>query len=179
MYKDSISLADKARRAAFRLTWNVLARPTPRPMHRWRCAILRVFGAEIGHRCSVYPSTRVWAPWNLVMEDDSCLAEDVDCYNVARIQLGKHAVVSQRSFLCSASHDLENENFSLESAPISLGERAWIAAESFVGPGITVASGAVAAARSVVVKDVPEWTTVGGNPARPIGQRRMRPGMSD
>jgi putative colanic acid biosynthesis acetyltransferase WcaF len=37
--------------------------------------------------------------------------------------------------------------------------------------GVTVEEGAVVAARAVVVKDVPAWTVVGGNPARFLKQR--------
>jgi chloramphenicol O-acetyltransferase type B len=37
--------------------------------------------------------------------------------------------------------------------------------------GITIGSGSIVAAKSVVVKDVEPYTIVGGNPAKPIKQR--------
>jgi virginiamycin A acetyltransferase len=47
----------------------------------------------------------------------------------------------------------------------------WIGYESTVMPGVTIADGAIVAAKSVVVSDVPPYTIVGGNPVRVIRQR--------
>nr|WP_281380118.1 hypothetical protein [Prosthecomicrobium pneumaticum] len=55
--------------------------------------------------------------------------------------------------------------------PIAVGEEAWLCADAFIGPGVTVGRGAVVGARAVVVRDVAERTVVAGNPARPIGVR--------
>lgn len=149
----------------------MLARPTPIVMHKWRCMLLQLFGAEISGRCYVYPSARVWAPWNLQMESGSCIADDVDCYNVAKVTLHKAATVSQRSFLCTASHDFDDPRFPLIGGDIRIRSDAWVAAEAFVGPGVTVGDRAVVLARSVVVRDTPAHVVVGGNPAKPIRRR--------
>jgi len=118
-----------------------------------------------------YPDARIWAPWNLVMGDKSVLGDGVDCYSVDRISLGRGAVVSQRSFLCSAGHDFDRPGFVLTSAPIVIGEDAWVAAEGFVGPGVTVGEGAVVLARAVAVRDVAPMTVIAGNPARVVRSR--------
>lgn len=47
----------------------------------------------------------------------------------------------------------------------------WIGYESLIMPGVRIGDGAVIAARSVVVKDIPPYTIAGGNPAQPIKQR--------
>src|SRR5205807_1552326 len=83
-------------------------------------------GAKIGRSAHVHSSVRIWAPWNLEMGDHSCLGCDVDCYSVARIRLAPHATVSQYSFLCTASHDIERLHLPLIAAPIDIGEGAWI-----------------------------------------------------
>jgi putative colanic acid biosynthesis acetyltransferase WcaF len=110
------------------------------------------------------------------MEEYSCLGEEVDCYCVDKIHLGAHATVSQYTFLCSASHDINSPNMGLITAPIRIGPAAWICADVFVGPGVTIGEGAVAAARSVVVDDVEPWTVVGGHPAQFIKQRTIKQG---
>ena len=56
----------------------------------------------------------------------------------------------------------------VESAPVVIGDKAWIGFNSIILKGITVGEGAVVAAGSVVTKDVPPFTLVGGNPARVI-----------
>lgn len=163
--------ANKALRAIWKLAWLVLYRPSPRPFHGWRRFVLRCFGARIGRGAKPYPDARIWAPWNLVMGEGSVLGDGVDCYCVDRISLGPRAVVSQRSFLCSASHDFDRPGFALTSAPVVIGEDAWVAAESFVGPGVTLGKGAVMLARAVAVRDVPAMTVVAGNPVRIVRHR--------
>lgn len=166
------SPADKARRALWGLVWRLAFRPVPTPLHGVRRGLLRLFGARIGAGARPYPAARIWAPWNLDMGAASCLANGVECYNVAPVVLGAGAVVSQRAHLCTASHDHRDPGFALIAAPIRIGPRAWVAAEAFVGPGAGLAEGAVAGARAVVTRSVPAWTVVAGNPARIVGTRR-------
>ncbi len=108
------------------------------------------------------------------MDAYSCLASEVDCYNVAPIHIGANATVSQGAYLCTASHDISDPAHSLISAPITVEDQAWVAAQAFVGMGVTVGRGAVVGARSAVFRDVAPWTVVGGNPARFIKQRTLR-----
>ena len=105
------------------------------------------------------------------MGEHSCLADGVDCYSVAPIELKAFSLVSQRAFLCAATHDHTKAEFPLIPKPIVIGERAWVAAEAFVGPGVSVGTGAVVGARAVAVKDVADWTIVVGNPAKVVGTR--------
>lgn len=96
-------LRNRLGRALWHVVWLLLYRPTPRAWHAWRCLLLRTFGAKLGNAVHQYPTARVWAPWNLEMGAHSCLSEYVDCYCVAKIVIGAHAIVSQYSFLCTAS----------------------------------------------------------------------------
>lgn len=52
-----------------------------------------------------------------------------------------------------------------------IGNDVWLGYESLIMPGVKIGDGAIIAAKSVVVKDVPPYTIVGGNPAHPIKQR--------
>ena len=162
------------RRVLWYCVWLFLFRPTPRPLHAWRRALLRIFGAKIGAACHPYPRAWVWAPWNLVMAERSCLSDGVDCYNVDAVTLGVGAIVSQRAFLCTASHDINDPQFPLVTAPIRIGDGAWVAAEAFVGPGVTIGAGAVVGARASVTKDVEPGAVVVGNPARVVKRRQIR-----
>ena len=55
--------------------------------------------------------------------------------------------------------------------PIKVKDDVWIGEDALVLSGVTIGQGAVVAARSVVVKDVPSYAIVGGNPARVIRHR--------
>lgn len=175
-YRNRLGWRNQLARAVWGAVWVLLFRPSPRPFHGWRRVLLRCFGARIGRNVHVYPSAWVWAPWNLEMGADSCLADGVDCYSVAPIRLGPSALVSQRSFLCAATHDYTDPAFPLVPKPITVGAGAWVAAEAFVGPGVTVGEGAVVGACACVTKDVEPWVVVAGNPARFVKRRELGSG---
>jgi len=59
----------------------------------------------------------------------------------------------------------------LLTAPITVEDNVWLAADVFVHPGVTIGEGAVIGARSVVVKDMPAWTVCAGHPCKPIKPR--------
>ena len=170
-FRSELSLRNRVARALWGVVRALLFRPTPRPLHVWRAAVLRIFGARLGRGVKVYPSARIWAPWNLVMGEHSVLGDDTDCYTVDRVEIGAHSVVSQYAFLCTASHDVDRPGFPLTTAPIRIGAGCWVAADAFIAPGVTVGDGAVVGARASVFKDVEARTVVGGNPARVIRTR--------
>jgi putative colanic acid biosynthesis acetyltransferase WcaF len=165
---------NKIGRVLWGIVWVLFYRPSPKVLHGWRRFLLRLFGANIGKGANPYPSAKIWAPWNLEMGDYSCLSYKVDCYCIDRILIGAHSTVSQYSYLCGASHDHEDPHMALITAPIVIGEGAWVAADVFVGPGVTIGEGAVVAARSSVFKDVEPWTIVAGNPAIVIKRRELK-----
>lgn len=167
------SWRNKAARVIWALVYLLAFRCTPRWFHGWRCMLLRLFGAKIGCRVHVAPSARFWLPANLRMGDDSCLAEGVNCYNVAEISIGANTTVSQFTFLCTASHDIERPEMPLIVAPILICDQAWVAAEAFIAMGVMIGQGAVVGARAVVTKEVAPWTVVAGNPARNIKKRKI------
>jgi|CXWL01.1.fsa_nt_gi putative colanic acid biosynthesis acetyltransferase WcaF len=162
---------NKVRRIVWYGVWLLFYRPSPRPFHGWRRFLLRLLGARIGLGVHPYPSAKIWAPWNLEMGDHSCLGDNVDCYSVDTIKIGPHSTVSQYSFLCTASHDYTDPSMPLITSPIIIGEHAWIAADVFVGPGVTIGNGAVVGARSSVFRNIEPWAVVAGNPARLIRKR--------
>jgi acetyltransferase-like isoleucine patch superfamily enzyme len=59
-------------------------------------------------------------------------------------------------------------NVDAPARPIRIEDNVWIGFNSCILPGVTIGEGSVVGARSVVVDDVPPYTLVGGNPARPV-----------
>lgn len=176
-YKNKLTKKNKLGRLLWWWVYTFFFRTTGMPFlfcYKWRNILLRVFGAKIAKTAVVHASAKIWAPWNLVMDEHACIADHVDVYNVNRIVLGKHTTVSQRAFLCTASHNISSNDHELINEPIIINDYAWIAAEAFVGMGVTVGEGAVIGARSAVFKNVDPWTVVGGNPAKFIKKRILR-----
>lgn len=171
LQRTHIRFSLRAVRALWFWVWLLLYRPSPRVFHAWRRMILRCFGAHIGAGAHPYPSAKIWAPWNLTMGPNSCIADNVDVYSVSRIEIGENATISQYCYLCTASHDHNSRGMPLVAGPIIVAAHAWLTADVFVGPGVTIGEGAVVGARSGVYRDVAAWKVVAGNPAREIGDR--------
>lgn len=146
---------------------------TPAPFHKLRILVLRLFGAKVDWSAHVYSSVKIWMPTNLTMGPHSCLGPGVDCYCIAAIELGEYAVVSQRSYLCTGMHDIDDPDFQLKAKPIRIGAGAWIAAEAFVGPGVEVGERAVIGARCVLFKDAEPNGVYVGNPALLLRHRSL------
>lgn len=143
---------------------------SPRVLSPLRIFLLRLFGARIGRNCRV-DGARIWLPWNLELGEWSVIGGSAEIYNLAPIRIGTNTVVSQRAYLCTATHDHSRADFPLYSKPITIGDSAWIAAGVFLAPGVRVGEGAVVGAYSVVTKDVPPWMVCAGNPCRPLKAR--------
>lgn len=174
-YESKFSLSNKVARAAWNLCRVVLFRPFVfNFFNPWRLFVLRLFGARIASNAMVYASAQIWAPWNLTMGEHACLGPAVDCYNQGHITIGAHTTVSQKSYLCASSHDIRDPKHRLVLKPIVIADQAWVAADAFIGPGVSIGQGAVVAARAAVFDDVAPWTIVRGNPAICVGRREMR-----
>ena len=170
----SFSLANRLHRALWIITWRLLASWTPPPLRGWRRFLLRLFGARVAPTANIYGSARIWFPANLEMDEYATIGPGANVYTMATIRLGAHVVISQGAHLCAGTHDVDDPNFQLRARPIEVGERAWIAAEAFVGPGVTVGEGAVLGAHACAMRDLKPWTIYSGNPAQPLRERRVR-----
>ena len=154
------------------IVWTLFARPLPRSyFNTWKVFLLRLFGAKIDSNAIIYSSAIIYNPKKLVMEKNAVLGPNVDCYNVDFVIIGSNAIVSQKTYLCTASHDINQESFPLITAPIKIEDNVWIAADAFIGMGVVIGNNAVVGARSCVFKNVLSNTIVGGNPAGFIKDR--------
>jgi putative colanic acid biosynthesis acetyltransferase WcaF len=167
------SAANKLARLLWQLAWLLVFRPSPWFWHAPRRGLLRLFGARVGRGVQIMPSVKVWAPWNLELGEHATVSHGADLYNVARLEIGPHATISQRAFLCTATHDVDHPHMPLVTAPIRIGAGAWICAEAYVHPGVTVGTDAVAGVRAVVLHDVPPGQIVGGHPAQFLRMRKV------
>ncbi len=145
---------------------------TPQPLYGVRRLILNLFGAKIGQGVLIRPTARFTYPWKIAIGDYSWIGDDVVLYSLDRIQIGKHCVISQKSYLCTGSHNIEDPTFGLQTASITIGNGAWVAADSFVGPGVNIGANAVIGARSSVFKDMPPGQVCLGTPCQPRYPRK-------
>ncbi|GET42148.1 hormogonium polysaccharide biosynthesis acetyltransferase HpsU [Microseira wollei] len=169
---------DRGRLGWYVLLWwfvQAIAFPlTPHQLHAPRCALLRLFGAKIGKGVVIRPTARFTYPWKVEIGDYSWIGDDVVFYSLDRIQIGKHCVISQKSYLCTGSHDASDPAFGLKVAPIAIGNGAWVATDCFIAPGVQIGANTVIGARSSVFRSLPAGQVCWGTPCRPQSPRKMR-----
>lgn len=97
---------------------------------------------------------------------------DYNCtmLDVAEIRIGHNCLIGPDVGIYTAGHRLQPEGRTLDGygLPITIGNDVWIGGHSTILSGVTIGDGSVVAAGSVVIKDVPPQTLVGGNPANII-----------
>jgi len=161
-----------AREVAWSLCWALLAVWTPPPFHAWRRWLLRRFGARIDATAEVYGSTAIVRPENLILEAYSTIGPKarIECH--AQVRLGRHAIISQGGWILTSAIDVNQQTTMMIEAPVVIGENAWVAADAYVGPGVTIGEGAVLGAAGVAFADLEAHTVNVGNPVKQVRKRR-------
>lgn len=153
----------------FRTVWFLIGNPALRatwlPFSGPRRALLRLFGAKVGKGVLIRPGVRVKNPWLLSVADYAMLGEDVWIDNLAPVDIGAHACLSQAAYLCTGNHDWSSMSFRYRLGAISIGDGAWVGARAVVGPGVTVGKCAVLTLGSIAVKSLGPFEIHAGNPA--------------
>ena len=149
----------------------ILFKNSPQFTYGFRRFLLRLFGAKIGKKVIIRPSVRITYPWKVSVGDYSWIGDDVVLYSLGQIEIGNNVVISQKSYLCTGSHDYLKLDFPIFAEKITICDQCWLATDVFVGPGITIEKGTVVGARSSVYKNLPSNKIVIGNPAEVIKDR--------
>jgi putative colanic acid biosynthesis acetyltransferase WcaF len=149
----------------------LLFKTSPQCMYAWRRFLLRCFGAQIGTKVKIRPSVHIQFPWKIAIGDYSWIGDNVVLYSLGDITIGKNVVISQKSYLCTGSHNYTDKNFAIYSLPIIIEDSCWLATDVFVSPGIVIRNGTVVGARSSVFHSLPAGKICFGTPAMVIKNR--------
>lgn len=171
-YKTRFSRRNKFYRLVWNITRILLFRPFgTRFFNKWRIFILRCFGARIADHSVVYSSARIWMPCNLEVGTRTCIGPNTFVYNPSKITIGNKVTISQNSYLCGGSHDINTLSLDFISAPITIKDFSWVCANSFVMMGVTMEEGSILGATSSLFKNTEPWSIYGGVPAKFIKKR--------
>ena len=132
-----------------------------------KVAALRAFGAKVGQGVVIRSRVNITFPWKLTIGDHVWIGEEVQILSLDHVAIASHVCISQRAFLCTGSHQFKSENFDLVTKPISIEEGCWIAANVFIGAGVTLGKGTLCSAGSIVLKSAGPDQVLVGNPAVP------------
>ncbi|MDG2304582.1 MAG: acyltransferase [Candidatus Binatia bacterium] len=115
------------------------------------------YGIRMGRNCHINTGCTFDGRGGLTMGDN--------------VLVGPNVVVVSSQHRWDLSPDLPMIQQGHQSAPITIGDDVWIGANSVVTPGVTLATGTVVGAGSVVTRSTEPYTIVTGAPARVIGAR--------
>lgn len=153
------------------LVQSLLMHTSPQFMYGWRRFLLRAFGANIGTNVIIRPSVTITYPWKVSIGDDSWIGDHVELYSLGEITIGRNVVISQKSYLCAASHDYDKPDFPIWARAVTVKDGCWLATDVYVAPGVSIGQGTVVGARSSVFKDLPAGKICMGSPAKVIKER--------
>lgn len=162
---------DKGRPLAIQGLWVLAGDPISRCVlcpPRARAALLRAFGARIGHGALIRHRVHIQWPWKLTVGRDSWIGVDAQLINLEPIEIGDDVCISQQAMLCTGSHRSDLASFDFDNAPITVADGAWVATRATILRGVHVGRDAVVGATALVTNDVPEAARV----LAPRGQLR-------
>lgn len=167
-------LTPRGRFAAFAWRWvsRLLYYPSPIPGYAWRRLILRCFGASVARSVKIHRNVRIIHPWNLTLGPGATVRQGcvLDCQ--APITIGAQTQLSQYVHLCTATHTYDRRDMPIIGQPIRIGDHCWLAADVFVGCGVSIGEATVVGARSGVFRDLPPGVIATGNPAKVVKPRQ-------
>jgi len=168
--------ASRLKEALWLLCRQLVFSANPYGFYQLKRMLLCWFGARSAAGLIVKPGAKISFPWRFESGADVWIGEDAFLLSLDKIHIGANVCISQRAFLCTGSHDWSAPHFTLITKPIVVEEGAWICADVFIGPGVTIGRNAVITAGSVVTKDMPPNMICSGNPCVPQKPRVLAAG---
>ena len=141
------------------------------PSHFIRRFVYRFWGIKIGSGSAIHMHASFYYPTNIKIGHDTIIGEGVVLDGRDKLIIGDHVDIASEVMIYNAQHDINDEDFKAVSEPVIVEDYVFIGPRVIILPGVTIRKGAVVGAGAVITKDVPEFTIVGGVPAKEIGQR--------
>ena len=144
------------------------------PCHGFRKFIYRVAGVKIGKGSTIHMWANFFDPTGVSIGSDTIVGDHAFLDGRAPLSIGSHVDIASSVMIYNSEHDLESADFKARTEPVEIGDYVFVGPRVTILPGVKIGKGAVVAAGAVVVKDVPEFTIVGGVPAVKIGERKNK-----
>lgn len=155
------------------LVYTLFFKTSPQVFYGWRRFLLRCFSARIGKKVIIRPTAQITYPWKVKIGDYSWIGDEVVLYSLGEIEIGANTVISQRSYICTGSHDYNTIDFSIYAKKIIIKDGCWLATDVFVAPDVIIEKGTIVGARSSVFKNLKSFSIYSGSPAKFIRKREI------
>ena len=144
------------------------------PSHNLRKFIYRLAGMKIGRGSTIHMGARFYDPRRIKIGKDTVIGEGALLDGRDWLIIGNHTDIASEVMIYNSEHNINGRYFEPINARVIIGDYVFVGPRVIILPGVKVGKGAVIAAGAVVTKDVSAFSIVGGVPARPIGERRLK-----
>lgn len=140
----------------------------PNPIRKY---YLRIYNIKIGRNSSIHRNCKFFHIGKISIGNNSVV--NFGCYldNRRGIYIGNNVGIAHNTKIYTLGHNIESPYFETKGASVHIKDNVFIFSNVLIMPGITINEGAIVLAGSVVTKDIPPYTIVGGNPAKIIKKR--------
>ncbi len=149
------------------------------PLHTVRRFFYQLFGMKIGKGGAIHMMARIYDPRHITIGDDTIIGERATLDGRKQIknsngglEIGNHVDVASEVMFWTSQHDINDPNFAPMEEKIVVEDYVFIGPRSIILPGVTIGTGAIIAAGSVVTKSVQPHTIVAGIPAKKTNDRK-------
>jgi acetyltransferase-like isoleucine patch superfamily enzyme len=128
-----------------------------------------------GKDVKIYHPVVFYGPAALDIRDNTAVASFVHIWCGGRVIIGANCMIGSHVAISSLTHDYRQPRMSetMVARPVVIEDGVWIGAHAVILPGVTLGTGAVIGAGSVVTRDVPANAIVYGVPATINGYREI------
>lgn len=144
------------------------------PFHSIRKFLYILAGLKIGKGSTIHMWANFFNPDNIRIGNDTIIGDHIFLDGRAPLKIGNHVDIASQVLIYNSEHDIDSEDFHAIVTSVEIGDYVFIGPRVIILPGVTVGKGAVIAAGAVVTRDVPEFTIVGGVPAKIVGERKLK-----
>lgn len=144
------------------------------PIYTIRWLFYVAAGVKIPYSSHIHMNAQFFEPSGVEIGKDTIVGQGVFLDGRAKLKIGDHVDIASEVMIYNSEHDMNAEDFHAVNERVEIGDYAFIGPRSIILPGVKIGKGAIVAAGAVVTKDVPEFTMVGGVPAKVIGERTLK-----
>lgn len=131
----------------------------------------KLYNVQIGKYSAVHMDLKLMTRGGVEIGNHTVINRDCTLDGRGGLLIGNNVSISPEVMILTAEHDVNSSSFAGVVGRVVIQDYAWIGSRATILPGVTIGKGSVVAAGAVVTKDVPEYTIVGGIPAKTIGTR--------
>ncbi len=144
------------------------------PFHTCRKFFYGLAGMKIGKDSTIHMWANFFQPKNIKIGEGTIIGDHVFLDGRVKLTIGNHVDIASDVLIYNSEHDIEAEDFSAREESVEIDDYVFIGPRAIILPGVKIGRGAIVAAGAVVSKDVPDFTIVGGVPAKTIGERKNK-----